>query len=723
MDTLVGEIYSMSQSYNNNWRILDLTDGIKVTGCMPSSVQPGDRCEFSGEWVVHPTYGSQFKASGVKVMTPKSEMGTMRYLERFPWIGPTMASRLWGQFGSSLFEVIEKDPDKLATVQGITPTRAKEIHDAYRGIKEDRDIDTFFASNGITVNMVYRLQNHYGGKKKAYYIIRSNPYRLASDVWGIGFKRADAIGLRTGFGRDSRERIEAGIVYVVAESSSEGHCFLSAGDIISRSGRLLGVADKLIAETLQRMVGEGILLQEGSGYWLERFRDAEIDVAKRILSFARNGRPDDVSDLRDAAPRASTRLNKEQTEALHTVIDNRISIVTGGPGTGKTFTIDAIVSTFSKVYGAGQVLLAAPTGKAAKRMEEATGRRAKTIHRLLRFNPIEGSFEYGDENPLPAKLVIIDEISMVDLFLMQALMAAIDPTKTRILFVGDKDQLPSVGPGAVLGDMVWSGAVPVTFLTQIMRQEEGSLIVRNAGRVNNGEWIELPPPNTVSDFYWRPESDPDTIQRLILDTVARIPEVSGIPLGDIQVLCPQKKSVIGTAALNGELRNIYNPTGKRINSSGLHIGDRVIQTRNNYQLGVFNGELGYILGFDSGSATVDIVFNPMSQEDIDKGLEDYSLSVAYPVEALDELMPAYALTIHKSQGSEFDAVIIPIHTTNYIMLKRNLLYTAITRGKKLVVIIGSKKALKVAINTMDTSVRNTMLEWRLQNENPLSRRS
>lgn len=715
MDTISGEVYSMSQGYKNNWRIIDLANGVKVTGCMPSSVQPGDQCEFEGEWVVHPTYGKQFKANGVKITTPKSEAGTMRYLERFKWIGPAMSSNLWREFGDSLFEIIEQDPERLTVVRGITKSRAKEIHDGYLAIKEDREIDTFFASNGITVNMVHRLKAHYGGKKKAYYIIRSNPYKLATDVWGIGFKRADRVALSIGFGKDSPERIKAGILYTLSESSLEGHCFLRAGEIIQRSARnILGMPDRLVAETLQQLATEGSVVVEGDGYWLERFRNAEINVARLVLSFVRSGKPSDASSLRKRKSKYESRLNKEQAEALRSVIENRISIITGGPGTGKTFAIDAIASAFSEAYGSASVFLAAPTGKAAKRMEEATQRRAQTIHRLLGFNPISGDFVFGKGNPLQGSLVVVDEISMVDLFLMEALMSAIDPNKTRVLFVGDKDQLPSVGPGSVLGDMIWSGRVPTIFLSKIMRQAEGSLIIKNASRVNSGEWIEAPGPGEISDFYWKQLGDPEEIARTIIDTVSRIPDITGIPLDGIQVLCPQKKSAIGTAAMNGELRLLYNGGGKRINSSGLYVGDRVIQTRNNYKLGVFNGEIGYIVDHDESLNTASIVFNPMSQDDIDKGLDDYSTQVDYPVGLMDELIPAYALTIHKSQGSEFDAVIIPIHTANYIMLKRNLLYTAITRGKKLVVVVGSKKAMKIAIRTRDTSVRNTMLEERLR---------
>jgi exodeoxyribonuclease V alpha subunit len=629
----------------------------------------------------------------VEVEVPKDVMGIRNYLDRhFKFIGPVTAGKLVEVFGEDLFRVIESNPEALVGIPGITMDRSMEIHGEYLEIKNDQEHDIFFASNGITMNLKNRLVDRYNSKARAIEVIKENPYVLADEVWGVGFKRADAVAMVMGIRPDSRRRAVAGVGWLLNEASQgEGHCYLPYRELLNRANGIMGTPEATIEGAVKAGIDAGRLVAttEGNVYRKPLF-DAERSVAARLRKLVSSYHKTVFHNLTESD---LSELDSDQRSALEHAIGNKISIITGGPGAGKTHTLKYIL----KALGNREIELAAPTGKAAKRMTEATGREARTIHRLLGYSPTMGGFTIDANNPIEADMVVIDESSMIDIKLMASLLDAIE-SNTGVLFVGDSDQLPSVGPGRVFADMIESEILPVSRLTFLHRQSEKSMINVNAKAVNAGRKIQLE--GFDADFQFFPEEDSEKIPELIVRAIQRIPGRFGIPSDGIQVLCPQKRSAIGTKNLNDILRPVLNPraTSGKLDGTWFVEGDRVIQTRNNYDLEIFNGDIGIIEGADKDNLIV--AFDDVRSKRV----------IAYPRCDSDDLQLAYALTIHKSQGSEFPCVIIPVHNRNHIMLKRNLLYTGITRGKKLVILIGQMKAVNHATRTIDSSKRYSNLQ-------------
>jgi exodeoxyribonuclease V alpha subunit len=699
METVRGKIVQLSRSYNSGWRFGSLhpegSPDISIVGNISESIEVGDCVVCSGDWKQHPKYGPQFQVQVVEVDIPRDVAGIQEYLDRhFMWIGPVLSRKLTDKFGDTIFQVLEESPEKLSSISGITPKRAASIHEEYLLIKQDREHDIFFATNGITARMRDKLVAQYGSKQEAIKIVSENPYELSDTIWGVGFKKCDAIAGAMGIAKDSSHRIRSGVNWVLGEASEgEGHCYLPENELLTRSIEVLGIHQDHIKQIIEYGVKDERLIRVNGGIYRRDLHRAETDTAGRIRNLTTAPCP-----LSRSLPASiASGLDETQIYAVKQALDSRISIITGFPGTGKTHTVRRILDALSSKC----IELAAPTGKAAKRMAEMCGRPAQTIHRLLQYSPQVGDFLRNRDNPIEADTIIIDESSMVDIRLMASLMDAVTD-KQKIIFVGDVNQLPSVGPGQVLNDMIQSECIPVTYLTQLYRQDYDSLINVNAQRIHRGEKLELS--STRGDFWFIPEEDPHAIPGLIIKAVEKIPQQFGFSYDDIQVLCPQKKGPVGTGELNKILQPILNPTGEKLPGVPFRSGDRVIQTRNNYDLEIFNGDIGVVRSVDQDYLYVQ--FDDISGK----------RNVAYPLTDLDDLRAAWALTVHKSQGSEYPVVIMPIHTTNFIMLKRNLLYTAITRARKLVVLVGTMKAANLAIRTVDTSRRYTGLAGWIRGE-------
>ena len=696
MEAISGVIERLSPPYQGGWRIAKVPPHGAVVGMLGEGLQRGDCCTFRGQWKQHPKYGQQFEAASFVVEVPRDTLGIMDYLVRhFKWIGPTTSRALVDSFGDRLFDVMENSPEDLAKVQGITASRAQDIHKEYIAVKEDRQHDVWFSTHGITPGAKNRLVDNYGSKAKVIEAILENPYRLAEEVWGVGFKKADQIALSIGIKEDSKRRCNAGVKWVLEEASSDGHCYLPHEELLLRCVEVLRADQTRIKEAIKDGIEQKKLIRTDEGIYLAGIHQAEMLVSRKLAGMLAKHHEVMMSEL---TPSEIAEMDPDQKRALDLALGSRVCVITGGPGVGKTWTVRKIIEA---IGGNRSIELAAPTGKAAKRMSEMSSRDARTIHRLLEFHPVEGFRRNGD-NPLDCDTLIIDEVSMIDVRLMASLMDAIG-SRTQVIFVGDKDQLPSVGPGKVLSDMIASGIAPVAHLKTLHRQAAKSYININARNVNSGQKIVIN--DESKDFYFIQELEDHKIPAIIAKTIERIPEKFKIPLEDVQVICPQKRGNVGTENLNRVLREVYNPGGRKVSGTVFCEGDRVIQTRNNYNLEVFNGDIGRVVGGNRDDLFV-------AYKDM-RGTENI---VKYPIMDTSELQPAYALTIHKSQGSEFGAVIIPIHTTNYIMLRRNLLYTAITRGRQLVVLVGSHKAASLAVKTIDASQRYTGLIKRIMEQ-------
>ncbi|MGC8495057.1 MAG: AAA family ATPase [Syntrophobacteraceae bacterium] len=740
METISGKIISMRGPYNDGWCIANVSSDSPtpetVVGAL-AEFQPGDRVTFEGAFRTHPKYGRQFAAANAVLDVPRDTAGIQEYLHRsFRWIGPVLAERLTSTFGEDLFTVMESTPERLASIPGITSERASQIHEEYLAVKSDREDDLWFSRHHITLSTKSRLVDAYGSKADAIRHIRQNPYLLADEVFGIGFKKADAIALSIGISRDSAVRAGACLRFVLSEAASEGHTYLPVPDLAARVLEMIGSNnDALVHDAITDGLRSGKITSHPNPgeehIYQSHLYNAEQAIAAKLRALASVPHAQLMSELTYSDIGS---LDPDQTKALELSLTSKILIITGGPGTGKTYTINQIIRALSSPpapAGGGQpvsgdtpqIELAAPTGKAAKRMSEMTGREARTIHRLLEFNPAYGGFTRNANDPLDCDTLILDETSMIDVPLMASLLDAITPS-TQLIFVGDVDQLPSVGPGSVLRDMIDSGILPVARLDTLHRQAAQSLINRNAQSIRYGEKPDL---HRTGDFVFVPEGSAEKIPDRILQVISAIPEnfclyngllfqrqpsddalpPEGSPVryftpSDIQVLCPQKRSPVGVDNLNKILRPVLNPTGAELAGTSFLSGDRVIQTKNNYSLEIYNGDIGTVTGSSSHYLYIDF-------EDL-KGTR----SIEYPKEDQKELQLAFALTIHKSQGSEFPIVIIPVHTTNYLMLQRNLIYTGITRGKKLVVLVGSTKALNLAIKTVDSTKRFTNLKMWLK---------
>jgi exodeoxyribonuclease V alpha subunit len=684
-------------------------DLVTVVGHM-AAVTPGESVQATGEWTQDRVHGPQFRATWLRTAAPTSAEGIEKYLASglLKGIGPHFARRLIAAFGTSVFDVIEREPSRLRDVEGIGPLRATRITEGWQSQRAVRDIMIFLHGHGVGTSRAVRIYKTYGAEAVA--VIRENPYRLARDIRGIGFLTADRIAAKAGIEKDAMIRLRAGVTHVLAEALDQGHCGLPATELVSTATRLLESTTERVSEALDLELAARTVIRDTvageSCIFLAGLHAAERLIAERLRRLAAGAPPWPAIDADKALPWVAARLSitlaPRQEEALRLALVSRALVITGGPGVGKTTLLEAILQilTAKRVRAA----LCAPTGRAARRLSETTGLEAKTIHRLLEVNARDGRFRRDESHPLDCDLVVVDETSMVDVPLMASLVRAIPP-QAALLLVGDVDQLPSVGPGHVLGDIIASGAVPVVRLVEVFRQAAESRIVRSAHRINAGELPEIAPPADTSDFYVVDADDPeDALQRIVSLVRTRIPQRFGLdPVRDVQVLCPMNRGTIGARALNLELQKALNPPREvRIERFGwtYSVGDKVMQIENDYDREVYNGDVGFIRAIDVDNQQVAIAF---------EGRES-----VYDAAELDRIVLAYATTIHKAQGSEYPAIVMPVTTQHYPMLQRNLLYTGITRGKKLVVIVGQKKALAIAVKNATSRQRWSKLrEWLL----------
>ena len=671
-------------------------------------ISAGEWITASGEWVNDRTHGQQFKARFMRTSAPTSIDGIEKYLSSgmIRGIGPVYAKKMIKAFGEKVFDIIEAEPDRLREVDGIGPVRAKRITDAWAEQKIVREIMVFLHSHGVGTARAVRIYKTYGAD--AVQVMTENPYRLARDIRGIGFKTADAIAMKLGIEKTALIRVRAGISYALTEAMDEGHCGLPTDELVPLAVDLLEVPRELVLTALDLELAEGAVVADTVGetscIFLGGLYRAEQVIAERILRLANRTLPWPYIDPEKALPwieqKTGLSLAERQVAAIRLALVSKVLVITGGPGVGKTTIVNSILRILS-AKGV-TLLLCAPTGRAAKRMTEATGFEAKTIHRTLEVDRKAGGFKRNSDNPLDCDLLVVDETSMVDVLLMQALLKAV-PDNAALLVVGDIDQLPSVGPGQVLADVIASSAVPVVRLTEVFRQAAQSRIITSAHKINQGSIPDLSKPEGDSDFYFVQADDPETAVPRIVDLVKmRIPQRFGLdPIRDIQVLCPMNRGGVGVHSLNIELQAALNPAGDRkVERFGWTFapGDKVMQIENDYDKDVYNGDIGYIDDVDPDAGELTVSFD--------------GRAITYGFGELDTLVPAYAATIHKSQGSEYPAVVIPLMTQHYTMLQRNLLYTGVTRGKRLVVLVGQKKAVAIAVKNVSGRRRWSKLkEW------------
>ncbi|MFH8572792.1 ATP-dependent RecD-like DNA helicase [Streptomyces sp. NPDC017993] len=713
-------------------------DLLTVVGALLGA-QPGESLRMEGRWGSHPQYGKQFTVENYTTVLPATIQGIRRYLGSglIKGIGPRIADRIVEHFGTDTLDVIEQQPARLVEVPGLGPKRTKMIGAAWEEQKAIKEVMVFLQGVGVSTSLAVRIYKKYGDA--AISVVRNQPYRLASDVWGIGFLTADRIARSVGIPHDSPDRVKAGLQYALSQSTDQGHCFLPEEQLIADTVKLLQVDTGLVIDCLSELAAgpEGVVREKvpaGDGgapltaVYLVPFHRAEISLAGRLLRLLRTDQ-DRMPTFQDVAwdralawlaQRTGAELAPEQQAAVRLALTEKVAVLTGGPGCGKSFTVRSVVE-LARAKKA-KVVLAAPTGRAAKRLSELTGTDASTVHRLLELKP-GGDAAYDADRPLDADLVVVDEASMLDLLLANKLIKAVPPG-AHLLLVGDVDQLPSVGAGEVLRDLlagggaahsasdggggrVTGGPVPAVRLTRIFRQAQQSGVVTNAHRINAG----VPPLTTgLADFFLFAEEDTEEAGRLTVDVAARrIPAKFGLdPRRDIQVLAPMHRGPAGAGALNGLLQQAVTPARpdlpeRRFGGRVFRVGDKVTQIRNNYEKGrngVFNGTVGVVTALDADEQRLTV-------------LTDEDEEVPYDFDELDELAHAYAVTIHRSQGSEYPAVVIPVTTGAWMMLQRNLLYTAVTRAKRLVVLVGSRKALGQAVRTVSAGRRCTALDHRL----------
>ena len=712
-ETLTGSVERVTfHNDDNGFTVLKVKargkrDLVPVVGHV-ASISAGEFIHAVGVWITDRAHGLQFKADFLKTTPPTTAEGIEKYLGSgmVRGIGPVLAKRIVAAFGEKTFEIIEGEPARMREVSGIGEFRAGKIVAGWAEQKAVRDIMVFLHSNGVGTSRAVRIFKTYG--HDAIQVMTENPYRLARDIRGIGFRTADAIAMKLGMTREAPQRVRAGISFALQEATDEGHCGLPVEELVKLATTLLEVDEGVIRTALSAELADGEVVAdsiEGKPcVFLRGLYVAERGIADRLRALAGGSPPWPKIDVAKALPWVEKRTGKtlaaSQRAAIERALASKVTVITGGPGVGKTTLLDAILRILA-AKGA-RLLLAAPTGRAAKRMTEQTGIEAKTIHRLLETDPKTGGFRRDADTPLDCDLLVIDETSMVDAPLMYAVLKAIPP-KAGLLLVGDVDQLPSVGPGQVLADIIDSSAVPVARLTEVFRQAAESRIIVNAHRINRGEMPEWPKRGEDSDFWFVDADDPEKGAAKVVEIVRdRIPRRFGLdPVQDVQVLCPMQRGALGARALNGDLQNALNPNmAEKIERFGSSFapGDKVMQTENDYDREVFNGDLGRVKRIDQTEGVLVADFD---------GRE-----VEYPFGELDALVPAYATTIHKSQGSEYPAVVITIATQHYTMLARNLVYTAVTRGKRLVVIVGQRKALAIAVRTHGRKRRWTKLkEW------------
>ena len=653
-----------------------------------------------GEWKVDKCYGSQFVAATWEETMPATVYGIEKYLGSglVKGIGPRFARAIVQRFGTETIDIIETDIERLYEVPNIGRKRVAKIRESWEKQKDIKNVMLFLQGYGVSTAYAAKIYREYG--KESIDKVRENPYRLADDIWGIGFKTADGIAAKMGYEKEDPRRCRSGILYTLGQLSDEGHVYAGEEQLVKTAGQLLEAGETAIRDTLAGMLQAEDLILDKDAIYLPPFYHAECGTSRRLRDLAEStGRSlfDGLFDPSSLTAETGIEYDEVQLAAIRQAVTSKVMVLTGGPGTGKTTTTQGIIAALKK---AGlRVLLAAPTGRAAKRMSEATGMEAKTIHRLLEYNPQDG-YKRNDENPLEGDALIVDECSMIDILLMNNLLKAV-PVGMRLVFVGDIDQLPSVGAGNVLRDIIDSQRIPVVRLVRIFRQAQKSRIVMNAHTINQGRF-----PDTSNgrdtDFFFMREDDPEraaeTIVRLVKE---RLPRAYRESPDRIQVLTPMQRGVVGAANLNLLLQQALNPSGPSLNRGGYTYrqGDRVMQQRNNYDKDVFNGDLGYIREVDTEERTLKVDFD--------------GKWVEYDVTELDELTLAYATTIHKAQGSEYPIVVMPVLMTHFVMLQRNLIYTGITRAKKICVLLGAAKALAYAVRNVSVLKRNTRLKERL----------
>ena len=676
----------------------------------------GARLRLRGSYENNPRFGRQFRVQSYTELSPETLVGIRRYLGAglVKGIGPQFASRIVERFGIRTLEILDAQPERIREVPGIGPSRAQAIQEAWTAQRRLREVMVFLQGYGVSPAFAARIYKRYGAAAVAR--VRENPFRLAFDVWGIGFLSADRLATALGIARDSDARVQAGVRHVLDQAGGLGHVYLPRSRLVEEAAKLLEVEPRLVEAAVDSLGRAGDVAiestPEGAAVFEVGLFRAEVAASAGLLRLLHSrGTP-----LRVDAERAIARYQAEarivlapqQAEAVRRAFHDPLLVITGGPGVGKTTIVRGIVNTL--VRQGLTVALAAPTGRAAKRLQEATGQPAATLHRLLEWRPADGVFGRNSSRPLPADLLVVDEASMIDIRLMADLLAAL-ADGTRLVLVGDVDQLPSVGPGMVLRDVIASARVPTVRLTEIFRQAAASLIVTNAHRIHDGVEPELgaPPAQGVDkrDFFFIEDDDPAHAAETIRDLVAtRLPRRYGFSPRDIQVLTPMHRGELGATTLNQLLQDAITPGRAELRSGGrvFRVGDRVMQIRNNYDRDVFNGDVGEVLRVAGGSGEA-------GESQAVVGFDEREVS--YAADDLDELTLAYAATVHKSQGSEYPAVIVPVHTQHYVMLQRSLLYTAVTRGKQLVVLIGSRKALRIAVGNAEVAARYSRLSDRL----------
>ncbi len=707
MEKLAGYVeHIIYRNADNGYTVLNLVSGEEEITCVGifSAIAEGENIEASGDYTDHPTYGKQFKVESFEEKAPEDEEAIERYLGSgaIRGIGLALAARIVRRFKADTFRIIEEEPERLAEVKGISERKAMEIADQVNEKRDLRQAMIFLQQYGITMNLAVKVYQQYG--QEVYGIIRENPYRLADDIEGVGFRTADEIAVRVGIRMDSDFRIRSGILYVLLQASTEGHTYLPEEELTRRTGQLLEVGEEQIEKQYMDLAIERkIIMKQGENQtqiYAASFYYMEANTATMLKQLNVSY---DVPDLeieervRRIEKQTGMELDEHQMTAVKEAVCNGLLIITGGPGTGKTTTINTIIKYF-EMEGL-DIFLAAPTGRAAKRMSETTGFEARTIHRMLELNGgVDGAagFERNEQNPLETDVVIIDEMSMVDISLMHALLKAV-AVGTRLILVGDVNQLPSVGPGSVLRDIIRSHECNVVMLTKIFRQASTSDIIVNAHKINQGEEVTLD--NKSMDFFFLKRYDADVIISVVLQLIKqKLPKFVDATPYDIQVLTPMRKGLLGVERLNGILQRYLNPPSpqKREKEHGdilFREGDKIMQTRNNYQLeweirtkyglsvdkgtGVFNGDMGIVREINDFAETMTVEF-------------DEGRMVEYPYKLLDELELAYAITIHKSQGSEYPAVVIPLLSGPSMLMNRNLLYTAVTRARKCVTLVGNE---------------------------------
>ena len=687
----------------------DFTDLVTVVGNM-AGINVGCVLSLQGAWKIDSKYGKQFSVIKWEETLPASIYGIEKYLGSglIKGIGSMYAKRIVEKFGEETLQIIEEKPDELINVSGIGEKRVDMIKKAWIEQREIKNVMLFLTEHGVSTAYAVRIYKTY--KDKSIEIVRENPYKLAADIWGVGFKTADKIAERLGFEKDCYVRRRGGILFALNELSNDGHCYAEREQLIQTTVKLLEVDQGLISEVIDDMIREEeIIKDEPDALYIPPLYYSEQGVVSRLDAIQSAASSIDAEAIKNVdilieeiqkqnAKASAVVYSDVQKNAIKQALLSKLLVITGGPGTGKTTTILGVISLLRRLDL--EILLAAPTGRAAKRMSETCGFESKTIHRLLGFKPPNG-YEHDSNNPLIGDVLIVDECSMIDIVLMNSLLKAV-PDEMKVIFVGDVDQLPSVGAGNVLSDMISSGAIPVVKLNTIFRQAQGSDIIKNAHKINNGEFPSLNN-GRKSDFFFIEQEDSSAIPQTIVELCrTRLPKHYGVdPIHDIQVLCPMIRSENGASNLNAVLQSALNPAIASLKRGGTEyrIGDKVMQIKNNYEKNVFNGDIGIIQSADLDSRALAVSF--------DNQLVEYDIS------ELDELVLSYAITIHKSQGSEYPIVIMPFTMQFFVMLQRNLLYTGITRAKKAIILIGTKKAVSFAVRNSDVTKRNTGLAKRL----------